>query len=72
MAAPLTEMFLDQLMWKGSSEYDLAERKIWHVPGDPEVAGYAKKALNLQQVRPGTKYFKEIWKSPGMLISQFV
>ncbi|XP_022090737.1 probable serine carboxypeptidase CPVL isoform X2 [Acanthaster planci] len=50
VAAPLTEAFLDQLEWKGMAEYIFAERKIWKVQGDTEVAGYAKKVQNLQQV----------------------
>ncbi len=51
VAAPLTEAFLDQLQWKGRDKYLAAEKVIWKVSGDTEVAGYAKKAGNFQQVR---------------------
>ncbi|XP_038044986.1 probable serine carboxypeptidase CPVL [Patiria miniata] len=50
VAAPLTEAFLDQLDWKGLPDYVFAERKVWKVPGEGDVAGYAKKVMNFQQV----------------------
>ncbi|XP_071803134.1 probable serine carboxypeptidase CPVL [Asterias amurensis] len=50
VAAPLTEAFLNQLLWKGRDKYLSAERVVWRVSGDTEVAGYAKKAGNLTQV----------------------
>lgn len=51
MAAPLTERSLRAMNWKGSREYQKAERKVWKIfKSDKEVAGYVRQVDNFHQV----------------------
>lgn len=48
VATPLTENFLKNLHWKGSTKYDSAPRKIYRLtPKASNVAGYVRQVDNL-------------------------
>ncbi|XP_012576512.1 PREDICTED: probable serine carboxypeptidase CPVL [Condylura cristata] len=51
VAAPLTELSLMAMNWKGAKEYRTVERKVWRIfKSDSEVAGYVRQVNDFCQV----------------------
>ena len=51
VAPVLTEAYLKKMNWTGASDFQKAPKSIWRVDeNDAEIAGYVKKADNLQYV----------------------
>jgi len=49
IGVPLTEAFLPTVAWKGQQDYIMADRGIWYLPNDPDVAGYVRTVGNFSQ-----------------------
>ena len=65
VAAPLTELMLQNAKWQYADEYKKVDRKVWKVrDSDSEVAGYVRRVHDFYQVRDlsqNISFLKYIW-----------